>query len=201
MCCAVLLIFFFFFSSRRRHTRYWRDWSSDVCSSDLGAGPAGVGGAPGRRRVVVLLRGLGEHVRRDGDRLLRAAGLGMFRGLQDLRAVPVQPHRRRPERAADLAHRGGALHAVVAVGVVAGEAAELVPGQLGCPAVVVRGLLPGGGAGERPELQQRAGGPGAGEAAVADDRAVVGALLAAGVGLEVPDERRAAGPQREGTAI
>src|SRR3712207_7816033 len=23
------------FSSRRRHTRYWRDWSSDVCSSDL----------------------------------------------------------------------------------------------------------------------------------------------------------------------
>src|SRR3712207_1024738 len=28
--------FFFFFSSRRRHTRYWRDRSSDVCSSDLG---------------------------------------------------------------------------------------------------------------------------------------------------------------------
>src|SRR3712207_8293594 len=28
-------IFLFFFSSRRRHTRYWRDWSSDVCSSDL----------------------------------------------------------------------------------------------------------------------------------------------------------------------
>src|SRR3712207_9284438 len=25
----------FFFTSRRRHTRYWRDWSSDVCSSDL----------------------------------------------------------------------------------------------------------------------------------------------------------------------
>src|SRR5690606_40762193 len=27
----------FFFSSRRRHTRFSRDWSSDVCSSDLGA--------------------------------------------------------------------------------------------------------------------------------------------------------------------
>src|SRR5699024_11989947 len=27
--------FFFFFSSRRRHTRSKRDWSSDVCSSDL----------------------------------------------------------------------------------------------------------------------------------------------------------------------
>src|SRR5882757_573778 len=25
----------FYFSSTRRHTRYWRDWSSDVCSSDL----------------------------------------------------------------------------------------------------------------------------------------------------------------------
>src|SRR5690606_40661985 len=28
-------LFFFFFSSRRRHTRFSRDWSSDVCSSDL----------------------------------------------------------------------------------------------------------------------------------------------------------------------
>src|SRR5207253_6007813 len=27
--------FVFFFSSRRRHTRWPRDWSSDVCSSDL----------------------------------------------------------------------------------------------------------------------------------------------------------------------
>src|SRR5690606_40784306 len=27
--------FRFFFSSRRRHTRFSRDWSSDVCSSDL----------------------------------------------------------------------------------------------------------------------------------------------------------------------
>src|SRR5207245_11726292 len=30
--CTLL---FFFFSSRRRHTRCYRDWSSDVCSSDL----------------------------------------------------------------------------------------------------------------------------------------------------------------------
>src|SRR6266511_5073701 len=29
------VMFFFFFSSRRRHTRFSRDWSSDVCSSDL----------------------------------------------------------------------------------------------------------------------------------------------------------------------
>src|SRR5207247_6954251 len=33
--CSVL---YFFFSSRRRHTRSTRDWSSDVCSSDLAIG-------------------------------------------------------------------------------------------------------------------------------------------------------------------
>src|SRR6266511_5593210 len=33
------MIYFFFFSSRRRHTRFSRDWSSDVCSSDLGGHP------------------------------------------------------------------------------------------------------------------------------------------------------------------
>src|SRR3712207_5690381 len=35
MCRNHIYRSFFFFSSRRRHTRYWRDWSSDVCSSDL----------------------------------------------------------------------------------------------------------------------------------------------------------------------
>src|SRR5437868_15309614 len=30
-----IVLCFFFFSSRRRHTRSKRDWSSDVCSSDL----------------------------------------------------------------------------------------------------------------------------------------------------------------------
>src|SRR6266511_2670815 len=42
-----LWLSFYFFSSRRRHTRFSRDWSSDVCSSDLaywhlGFGPLGV---------------------------------------------------------------------------------------------------------------------------------------------------------------
>src|SRR5690606_40327810 len=32
-----LTVLWFFFSSRRRHTRFSRDWSSDVCSSDLEA--------------------------------------------------------------------------------------------------------------------------------------------------------------------
>src|SRR6266542_5855812 len=46
---------YFFFSSRRRHTRCYRDWSSDVCSSDLSRLARRVAGArigwrlPGRR--------------------------------------------------------------------------------------------------------------------------------------------------------
>src|SRR5699024_11808711 len=39
------LLYLFFFSSRRRHTRSKRDWSSDVCSSDLHAG-GGLDGEP-----------------------------------------------------------------------------------------------------------------------------------------------------------
>src|SRR5215813_6189362 len=60
----------FFFSSRRRHTRCGRDWSSDVCSSDLRsrdrerrvtAPPAGrvVGFGP---TVEQLIRGCGQEV-------------------------------------------------------------------------------------------------------------------------------------------
>src|SRR5207253_1209563 len=36
--CDDVSYIFFFFSSRRRHTRWPRDWSSDVCSSDLARG-------------------------------------------------------------------------------------------------------------------------------------------------------------------
>src|SRR3712207_8738558 len=46
---------FFFFSSRRRHTRYWRDWSSDVCSSDLikfGGTSVGSGAAFARAAAI-----------------------------------------------------------------------------------------------------------------------------------------------------
>src|SRR5207249_9150934 len=48
----------FFFSSRRRHTRSKRDWSSDVCSSDLGP--------PAHGRIGVR-RGHGGGARRIGN--------------------------------------------------------------------------------------------------------------------------------------
>src|SRR5207302_800058 len=44
---------FFFFSSRRRHTRFSRDWSSDVCSSDLVPVPEHAGAT---RTVRLTLR-------------------------------------------------------------------------------------------------------------------------------------------------
>src|SRR5215469_4879466 len=40
LLCIFFFFVFFFFSSRRRHTRSLRDWSSDVCSSDLARGVA-----------------------------------------------------------------------------------------------------------------------------------------------------------------
>src|SRR6266508_4761816 len=38
--CDLVPSLLFFVSSRRLHTRWPRDWSSDVCSSDLRPGPA-----------------------------------------------------------------------------------------------------------------------------------------------------------------
>src|SRR6266542_3051474 len=51
---------FFFFSSRRRHTRCYRDWSSDVCSSDLQLGAESVLRGELRPRTVQDMRTLAE---------------------------------------------------------------------------------------------------------------------------------------------
>src|SRR5690625_5750666 len=50
----IYLFIHFFFSSRRRHTRWPRDWSSDVCSSDLK--PKALSG--GQRQRVALGRAI-----------------------------------------------------------------------------------------------------------------------------------------------
>src|SRR2546429_4570855 len=94
MCCldrflliyCVMFCFFFFFSSRRRHTRCSRDWSSDVCSSDLvalvdrrpelaGLGVEGEANrVPEARREARFARAVGVVAR---DR--RAAGVALRR--------------------------------------------------------------------------------------------------------------------------
>src|SRR6266496_6334120 len=55
-------MFFFFFSSRRRHTRSLRDWSSDVCSSDLAAN----GRIDAAARDIAPTRGPEHAIRRRG---------------------------------------------------------------------------------------------------------------------------------------
>src|SRR2546421_4259678 len=49
---------FFFFSSRRRHTRSDRDWSSDVCSSDLDAASAALAASPPTQPPLALYSGI-----------------------------------------------------------------------------------------------------------------------------------------------
>src|SRR5215471_14799707 len=56
------MFFFFFFSSRRRHTRSLRDWSSDVCSSDLEVLRDGETYSSGQ--IIELIMGdvMGKHI-------------------------------------------------------------------------------------------------------------------------------------------
>src|SRR5712675_2059595 len=61
------ILLYFFFSSRRRHTRCSRDWSSDVCSSDLKA----------RRRTGEVVEGLLDVADRSAA-LVQIERLGLF---------------------------------------------------------------------------------------------------------------------------
>src|SRR3712207_7344400 len=65
---------FFFFSSRRRHTRYWRDWSSDVCSSDLNGERFETYALPAPRgEGAVIVNGAAAHRCRPGDTVIVVA--------------------------------------------------------------------------------------------------------------------------------
>src|SRR5216683_839507 len=115
----ICFYFFFFFSSRRRHTRSDRDWSSDVCSSDL---RLGVQPPPARAHRRLIPRGEEDRVgltagrtaaRRHLERCevdLEPYAPGRFRITAepgaDQRAAPAQRARdrdedaeRRPDRA------------------------------------------------------------------------------------------------------
>src|SRR5690606_39647800 len=72
---VALSLLLFFFSSRRRHTRFSRDWSSDVCSSDLFV-----------RAIIEVARGMGkltvaEFVEDEATlQMLREMGVDMVQG-------------------------------------------------------------------------------------------------------------------------
>src|SRR5690606_39832991 len=69
---------FFFFSSRRRHTSFSRDWSSDVCSSDLG-----------RAALRPVFHGSDMDRRAIDAAIANATAAGLAESIS-LRVVPVQ---------------------------------------------------------------------------------------------------------------
>src|SRR5207245_8160409 len=77
---------FFFFSSRRRHTRCYRDWSSDVCSSDL---EQKIKRAVDRRRAELAAFPLELREQR--------VGFGRLAGSQDQLENPPADRRQRSE--------------------------------------------------------------------------------------------------------
>src|SRR5215203_7042924 len=94
------ILMLFFFSSRRRHTRYWRDWSSDVCSSDLALRDVRCGVAIfGSARVspaqpqYALARRIARRLGESGFDVITGGGPGVMeaanRGAQEAGALSV----------------------------------------------------------------------------------------------------------------
>src|SRR5690606_40657350 len=82
------VLFLFLFSSRRRHTRFSRDWSSDVCSSDLGDEEPAVGAGHPAGEGEVERGVIGVHGRSRGS----ADGPAVVRE-QDHLVAQVDGHR------------------------------------------------------------------------------------------------------------
>src|SRR2546426_1472550 len=125
---------FFFFSSRRRHTRLQGDWSSDVCSSDLGA-------RADRNRLRVLgqgaARGRGDlRAGAKGSRLPGVRQRPLFRAIRRRRLpLPETPEARLPDLAqalmADLKRQLGLLDStMINVGTMIASAIFLVPSAI-----------------------------------------------------------------------
>src|SRR6266496_1031849 len=116
--------FFFFFSSRRRHTRSLRDWSSDVCSSDLPRRPAGRAASRPRRHGPDQHRrhaaGARQRPRGRGRAgrppRYRAARAGRPGGLSGGGVHGPDPRRRRLPAAPDNPRRKGVLTMATATG-------------------------------------------------------------------------------------
>src|SRR5256886_4023100 len=165
---------FFFFSSRRRHTRFDCDWSSDVCSSDLGTGGGARGDRAGRPRdraagAPRVRAGVGGHAQGRGG-----AGRARGRGRSDQRRVG--PGLRSRARARGGGRRGrGDRHAHARHAGHDGWAG-------GVPAR--------GGRGRRRAGCRRGGGRGRGRAARAY-RGGPGVRVREGAGAELPPARRA----------
>src|SRR5215475_7150247 len=116
--------FFFFFSSRRRHTRFSRDWSSDVCSSDLTGASRGIGAATARAlgkagaHVVAVARTVGGL--EELDDAIRSAG-----GSATLVPLDVTDFAGLARLAGTLSERYGRLDILVGNAAIAGPSSPL----------------------------------------------------------------------------
>src|SRR2546422_7828690 len=122
---SILCFILFFFSSRRRHTRCSRDWSSDVCSSDLRAPPPEAGLRAAELEVEAADLELLQRVRRPLHVLLEPV-------------VLVRLNHRNPRKVleGDLGHLPVRVGAELLVDREAGGVAELV--ELRMTPVVLR---------------------------------------------------------------
>src|SRR2546421_4254577 len=120
----VFLLSFFFFSSRRRHTISDRDWSSDVCSSDLHGGEI----LPVATLNLILIGSLElEHREFFGPALLNdLAGHGRFRGVVAHKDLLVAVNSQHFAKIELLPHF--ALHPLDADGVAGRDTILLSPG-------------------------------------------------------------------------
>src|SRR5439155_14294878 len=119
----------FFFSSRRRHTRWPRDWSSDVCSSDLVVNRSAADllhDARSRERAacipeaVQLYEGAISTAERSGEKAILAEALR--------RLAVVVHHRNESARARDLCDRSYKLACALGNDVLAAEALNTMGG-------------------------------------------------------------------------
>src|SRR5439155_8125353 len=79
----------FFFSSRRRHTRWPRDWSSDVCSSDLSRLHATCYACAVACKREVEVKELGVTPKYGGPEYETLAASGSLCGVKDLNALAL----------------------------------------------------------------------------------------------------------------
>src|SRR3712207_6491050 len=169
-----------FFSSRRRHTRYWRDWSSDVCSSDL-IGPVAIP----NRVVLAPLAGIGNwfvrlQAKRYGAGLAVSEMVSSFavhygnrKTLDELLVVHPEERRGGPVAIQLFGQDPAVMRSAAAV--AAERGADLIDLNMGCPV---------------PKVMKT----GAGAALIGDPDAAVAVARAAaeGSGLPVTVKLRAA---------
>src|SRR5260221_14059079 len=129
------VFFFFFFSSRRRHTRSLCDWSSDVCSSDLGGMLAvrHVADHPKTPKLVLLSAHCG------GKDMLPLACKNGLLAQERLEAVTDRARKAKPK---ELLLMPGWWYAITAESFLdlanCPDILELAP-EIGCPVLYVRG--------------------------------------------------------------